>query len=172
MKTFLSILLTFLSLANFAQVEREPLHMDVQEYENRIDEALRAIQIPVNAPADAVTLDENGTAQLWHIVEREEGVRVFTIEWYTGEGYYEEIFFELDGELVYVYAMERYNYIPAGHYIQITWYVEYTIKDGEILSHISLGHGKTEVEGWEPESIFEIYEERIRELEGLVRDMR
>lgn len=170
MKTLLSSVLTLLCLASIAQVEREPLHMDVQEYENRIDEAFRDIQIPVTAPVDAVTLDENGTAHLWHIVEPEEGVRVFTIEWYTGDGYNKEIFFELDGELVY--AMERYNYIPTGHYIQVTWYVEYTIKDGEILSHISLGHGKTEMDEWEPESIFEIYEERITEMEGLVREMR
>ena len=170
MKTMLSSILTILSLTSFAQVEREPLHLDAQEYENRIDEAFRKIQIPVNAPADAVTMNENGTPQLWHIVEPEEGVRVFTIEWYTGEGYYKEIYFEIDGELVY--SMERYNYIPANHFIQVTWYVEYTIKDGEILSYISLGHGKTEMDDWEPESIFEIYEERLAELDGLVKEMR
>ena len=44
------------------------------------------------------------------------------------------------------------------------WNCEFYIKNGKLIGLISLGHGKTEDDEWNPEIIFQMYKKRIAEL--------
>ncbi|MGL4768319.1 MAG: hypothetical protein ACRCV6_09635 [Formosimonas sp.] len=46
--------------------------------------------------------------------------------------------------------------------------IDYTIKAGQIIDMTSLGHGKTEQDGWEPD-ILPRYKARITQLQHLIR---
>lgn len=68
-----------------------------------------------------------------------------------------EIFGLLDGELVY--ALESTASVIDGE-LTAPWNATYLIEGPEAVHHESLGHGETELPGWEPESIVAQWEGR------------
>lgn len=63
-----------------------------------------------------------------------------------------------------IYAEERitWNYPEINDATE--WACYYWFKSNELIEYSSLGHGETEHENWEPESIFEQWESRLQEL--------
>lgn len=113
------------------------------------------------AEIDAVT-DFNGKTEFWDICELENGNRIIKIESYKGDTFYQEIYFEKNGDLIY--AKETEHYMPKNHFMQIAWNCEFYAKNGELIALMSLGHGKTENDEWDAEEIFEMYKNRMAEL--------
>jgi hypothetical protein len=66
-----------------------------------------------------------------------------------------------NGELTIAYETEKFMF-DGGYEPQETavWSCSYTIDEGKIIDYKSMGHGKTETDEWEPESILEEWERR------------
>lgn len=110
---------------------------------------------------DAVT-DFNGKKEFWQICETENGKRIIQIDSHEETVLYEEVYFEQNGELVY--AEESIKYMPINHYTLQPWTCQFYAENGKLVSLMSLGHGKTEDDEWNPEIIFEMHKNRIAEL--------
>ena len=111
---------------------------------------------------DAVT-NFNGHPEFWTVGQPNARTQSFRITWYHEEQLYTEIYLLKDGRLVY--ALEEVKQIPLNQYTQSVWRCEYFIKDDRVIDYTSLGHGKTEDDVWEPESIIIQFGNRKAELE-------
>ena len=116
---------------------------------------------------NAVT-DFNGKTEFWRICEIESGYRIIQINSHEETELYEEIYFERNGELIY--AEESVKYMPINHFTLQPWTCQFYAEDGELITFMSLGHGKTEDDKWNPEIIFEMHKKRIAELNKIERE--
>ncbi|MDG4717354.1 hypothetical protein, partial [Winogradskyella marincola] len=110
---------------------------------------------------NAVT-DFNGKTEFWRICENENGKRIIQIDSHQETVLYEEVYYEQNGELIY--AEESIKYMPINHYTLQPWTCQFYAENGKLISLMSLGHGKTEDDEWNPEIIFEMHKNRIAEL--------
>lgn len=117
-----------------------------------------------DASVDFVT-DFNRKTEFWRICNLDENRQIIKIESHKENTYYEEVYFEKNGGLVY--AKETEYYMPKNYFIQQSWNCEFYINNGELVSLMSLGHGKTESDDWDPDSIFKMYKTRQGELERI-----
>jgi hypothetical protein len=115
----------------------------------------------------AVT-DFNGKTEFWKICETENGNRIIQIESHEKTDFYVEVYYEKNRELIY--AEESIKYMPINHYILQTWTCQFYAEKGKLISMISLGHGKTEDDEWNPDIIFEMYKIRITELNKIAAE--
>src|SRR5690606_22218915 len=113
---------------------------------------------------DAVT-DCNGHPEFWAVGQPDAHTQSFRITWYHEDQLYTEIYLLKDGRLVY--ALEEVKRMRLNHYTQSVWRCEYFIKDDRVIDYTSLGHGKTEDDSWEPESILIQFNARKAELEKI-----
>jgi len=113
---------------------------------------------------DAVT-DCNGHPEFWTVGQPDAHTQSFRISWYNKEQLYTEIYLLKEGRLVY--ALEEVKRMHLNHYTQSVWRCEYFIKDDRVIDYTSLGHGKTEDDVWEPESILIRLGKRKAELEKI-----
>jgi len=104
----------------------------------------------------------NGKTEIWSVCKLENGNRIIRIESYENEIFYQEVYFELNGKLRY--AKETENYNPKNGFAEMKWNCEFFFENGKLMTNISLGHGKTEDENWNPESIIGMYKNRISEM--------
>ena len=104
----------------------------------------------------------NGKTEIWSVCNLKNGNRFIRIESYKNETFFQELYFELNGKLRYAKEMENYN--PKNGFAEMKWNCEFFFENGKLMTNISLGHGKTEDENWKPESIIEMYKNRISEL--------
>lgn len=104
----------------------------------------------------------NDKKEFWSICNLENGNRVLEIHSHKEDTFYQEVYFEKKGELMYAQIVE--NYHPENHFTQMLWSCEFYIKNREIISLTSLGHGKTEDEEWNPDIIFTMHKKRLNEL--------
>jgi len=104
----------------------------------------------------------NGKTEIWSVCNLKNGNRFIRIESYKNETFYQELYFEKNGELRY--AKETENYNPKNGFAEMKWNCEFFFENGKLMTNISLGHGKTEDENWNPESIIGMYKNRISEL--------
>ncbi len=157
-------LLTLLMLVNILGCNARKDYNSEEKIRTEINAEFKKNMLQCGTSVNAVT-DFNGKTELWGICELENGNRILKIESHEDEVYYQEIYFEKEGDLIY--ARETANYLPKNHFTQRGWNCEFYTKNGKILTITSLGHGKTEDEEWEPESIFEMYKKRLAELEKI-----
>ena len=110
----------------------------------------------------------NGKTEYWKICKTNNGKRIIRIESHEKESLYEEVYFEQNGELIY--AEESIRYMKVNHYTSQIWNCQFYAEKGKLVSLMSLGHGKTEDDEWNPEIIFEMYKKRIIELNKIVEE--
>ncbi|WP_299114656.1 hypothetical protein [uncultured Winogradskyella sp.] len=131
-----------------------------KEVNNEFDKNLSKCSMEV----DVVT-DFNGKREFWRVCNLKDNYRIIKIESHIKDTYYQEIYFEKKRDLIY--AKETENYMPKNQFTQMAWNCEFYTKKGELITLISLGHGKTEDDEWNPEIIFEMYKSRLEELEKI-----
>jgi hypothetical protein len=107
----------------------------------------------------------NGKTEFWSICKLENGNRIIRIESYENQTFFQEVYFELNGKLRY--AKETENYNPKNGFAEMKWNCQFFFENDKLMTNISLGHGKTEDENWNPESIIGMYKKRISELEKM-----
>ena len=110
---------------------------------------------------DAVT-DCNGHLEFWTVGQPDAHTQSFRITWYQEDQLCTEIYLLKEGRPIYV--LEEIKRMPLNHYTQSVWRCEYFIKDDRVIDYTSLGHGKTEDDAWEPESILIQFSDRKAEL--------
>lgn len=79
---------------------------------------------------------------------------------------FQEIYFETENDLAYAKKKKNEQLMPKNHFAQSIWNCEYFTQNEEILSTISLDHGKPVSEDWQAESIFELCQQRLKELKS------
>ncbi|WP_130736514.1 hypothetical protein [Flavobacterium sp. J27] len=159
-KTLLTFIITFVFLSWNAQSQSEK----EEKIRSKINSEFQENASNCNREINAIT-DVNGKTEFWSICNLEKGNRIITIESHEKETYFQEIYFEKNGKLIY--AKETENYIPRNHFTQISWNCEFYTENGKLITLISLGHGKTENEEWNPEIIFDMYKNRLSELQQI-----
>lgn len=115
----------------------------------------------------AVT-DFNGKTEFWSICTTDNGKRIIQIHSHDETAFYKEVYFEQNDELIY--AEESINYMPINYYVLQSWTCQFYAENGKLVSLMSLGHGKTENDEWNPEIIFEMYKKRKTELDKIKRE--
>lgn len=161
MKNLLLTLIMLIGILNCnAQNQREKEEKIRSEINTRFYKNLSEC----NTGIDTVT-DFNGKMEFWSICDLKNGNRIIKIESHKEDTFYQEIYFESNGDLIY--AKETENYMPKNHFTQMVWNCEFYTKKGELISIMSLGHGKTENEEWNPEVIFEMYRKRLSEFKKI-----
>ena len=60
--------------------------------------------------------------------------------------------------------------MPINNFVLQTWTCQFYAKKGELISLMSLGHGKTEDDEWNADIIFEMHEKRITELNKIAQE--
>ncbi len=116
-------------------------------------------------PSLGTATNFNGKYEFWKTCELENGSSITIIESHKDEEYNKEIFFAKNGKLIY--ALEDINGVSINDFEKSTnyqWDCHYWINNEKIIDYISLGTGKTESNDWEPESILQIYKDRMFEL--------
>lgn len=160
-KRLLTILLLLLGILNSAAQSQQEEEEAIRNQINRTyKQALTECVLEVNT---ITTFNEK--KEFWSICQLKNGNRILKIASHDNDIYYEEIYFEKEGMLIY--AKETENVIPKNHFTQMTWHCEFYIRNGALLTLISLGHGKTEDENWDPDSIFDSYKKRLAELKKI-----
>ena len=106
----------------------------------------------------------NGKKELWKVYTLENSKQIMEIESTIKNEYNKEIYYSKNGELLY--AKEINRYLDKNGEILSNWECEFFLKNGEVYSEISLGHGKTEMDDWDPSIIFKMYEKRKVEWES------
>tara|TARA_R110002074_G_C12267465_1_gene641823 strand:+ start:53 stop:544 length:492 start_codon:yes stop_codon:yes gene_type:complete len=158
--TLATILILFGVLSCYAQNQR----YEEEKARSKVNSELDKNMTKCSPQIDAIT-DFNGKTEFWRICELQNGNRILKIESHKGTVYYQEIYFEKNGDLIY--ARETENYVPKNHFVQMAWNCEFYVENGKLISLMSLGHGKTEDEEWNPDIIFEMYKKRLTELENI-----
>ena len=182
------ILLTFIILISFincehkkknsteiknteSEIKNQKIELTEREKEEKIREQINAEYLTdlskCSKDKNAVT-NFNGKTEFWRICETENEKRIIQIESHEKSEFYEEVYYEQNGELVY--AKESIKYMPINHYVLQTWNCQFYTEKGKLISLISLGHGKTENDEWNPEIIFEMYKKRIIELNKIAEE--
>ncbi len=110
---------------------------------------------------DMVT-DFNGKKEFWEICDTDLNNRIISIYSYKDSTLFSELYFVKDGQ--FIYAEESEQYMPLNNYPRQSWTCQFYINQGELVSLMSLGHGKTEDDTWNPEIILEMYSNRLEEL--------
>jgi len=83
---------------------------------------------------DAVT-DNNGKIEFWKLCDLENGNRIIQIESHAAETFYQETYFEENGQLVY--AKETENYMPLNSFTLIPWNCKFYFENGKLATYIS-----------------------------------
>ena len=152
--------MTFGILSCYAQTQREKEEKIRSEINTEFDQNSSNCSNGIDAVSDF-----NNKTEFWNICNLKNGNRIITIESHEKETYFQEIYFEKNGKLVY--AKETENYMPKNHFTQMGWNSEFYAENAELISLISLGHGKTENDEWNPNVIFEMYKNRLTELKRI-----
>lgn len=119
------------------------------------------------AATETTVANFNGKPEFWELRYPENGNRIFAIKYYKEPFLYEETYFEKNGKLVYAIEWEIYQ---CNSFNDISvWKCQYFFQNGKLINHNSLGHSKTERDDWDPESIVEMYQNRLVELEKLLK---
>ncbi len=145
-----------------SQENRQTKEQKIIEKINKIFD--RKLTKCISMGGDFVT-NLNGKDEFWKVCESENNTRIIIIESHKDSTHYQEIFFEIGGKLIYVKEDERGMPKNGGENPTWNWNCQYWISNDKIIKYISLGNGKTESNEWKPESIFNIYHNRISELE-------
>ena len=154
-----------------SEIEEQKVELTEREKEEKLREQINTEYLAELSKCSqnkiAVT-DFNGKTEFWKICETENGKRIIQIESHEKTDFYEEVYYENNGELIY--AEESIKYMPINHYILQTWTCQFYAEKGKLISLMSLGHGKTEDDEWSPEIIFEMYKKRITELNKIAEE--
>ncbi|WP_299314040.1 hypothetical protein [uncultured Aquimarina sp.] len=109
----------------------------------------------------------NGKTEFWKICGLKNGNRIIQVESHFEATYFQEIYFEKKGKLLY--ARETQNYTPINSFEQIRWNCDFYIQHNKVITIMSVGHGKTEDEEWDENTIIEMYSKRLVEIEKIQR---
>lgn len=148
-----------------------PLFIFAQdEYEKTRIQALRhALAEIEHNDVDAVT-DFEGKTEFWSFAKLNEHVVSFEVWSYQDDNLISEYYLVENGNLIF--AFERQLFMPLNHTLQMMWNCAYYLSDEKVFYHISLGHGKTEDDDWQPEVIVDQYNNRVQQQEHIHDEYR
>lgn len=104
---------------------------------------------------------------LWTITKLGEDSNLVSIQWIEDSiTLYSEKFSVYNDSLFHAYEGLVYHFEDSIY--RIEWNCDYTIENEEVIHHFSMGHGETETDEWEPNSIFDQWEARKSDYKRLI----
>lgn len=148
-----------------------PLFISAQdEQEKERIQALRQALAEIERnDVDAVT-DFDGKTEFWSFAQINDQVASFEVWSYKDDNLISEYYLVENGDLIF--AFERQLFMPLNHTLQMMWNCAYYLSGHEVFYHISLGHGKTEDDDWDPQDIVYQYNYRIQQQEHIHNEYR
>ena len=132
-----------ISIACFAQeteakekLRIQAIHQELSEKESKSFYAITNFDAPT---------------EYWFSTDLSDEIQSMRITYYQNPHHYEEHYITENGKLIY--AFESKLFVPYNHELQQMWNCAYYIKDQSVFDYISLGHGKTEKDDWDPQEI-------------------
>ncbi len=156
------MLLICISIVGFAMAQSSK---GERELRTEINILFQANQKECSIQQKNAVTNADAKTEFWKVCNLENGNRIIQIESHSGQTFYQEIYFEKEGQLCY--AKETENFMPLNSFTQVAWNCEFYFEKGELATYISLGHGKTENDEWNPESIIVMYQERLKEFAAI-----
>ena len=105
--------------------------------------------------------------QTWQHFDNKQLIRIIINYTIDSSAYTEEYYFK-DGFLIYAYEEEISNFPSLGKNEYSAWSGGFYFSKGKLIDHVTLGHGKSESDEWDPEKeILERLEKRKKELTSL-----
>lgn len=149
-KYVLRFCLFMFSVAAFAQEagEKEKL---------RIQEIYQALSEKENKAFFAIT-NFDAPTEYWFSTDLSAEIQSLRITYYQNPHHYEEYYITENGKLIY--AFESQVFVPYNHELQQMWNCAYYLNDQKVFDYISLGHGKTEEDDWDPQEIVTQFQRR------------
>ncbi len=74
-----------------------------------------------------------------------------TISYTIDSTAYNEKYYLKDGGLIYAYESEIFFSLPAGIDQGTKWAGDFYFSKGKLIDYVTLGHGKSELDDWDPE---------------------
>ncbi len=103
-----------------------------------------------------VSVEREFGNEKWTYNSVNDSLEIVIITYNKESFFYTEEYILLNNSLIYAIEWEEFI---EGEDIT-SWNCEYFIKESEIVYYTSLGHGETETDEWEPESIFDQWKVR------------
>ncbi len=94
------------------------------------------------------------TLTTWKVCKRET-YQLTIRERYTGSTWVRALYFGKGGELFY--AQEKILRSAKNGVTEFEWEITYWAHEGKLIHYLSHGHGRTEEDGWQAESVFDDY---------------
>ena len=104
--------------------------------------------------------------ETWQHFDNKQLARIIINYTIDSTDYTEEYYFK-DGFLIYAYEEEISNFPSLGKNEYSAWSGGFYFSKGKLIDHVTLGHGKSESDEWDPEEILERLEKRKKELTSL-----
>ncbi len=159
MKNQLIIKALFLILSH-QLVAQNPL----AEIKNSISEIKEIYFNQINLNSDSIlTKEEN--REYWKVHELDKHTTAWHISTQSDGMHYTEIYIIKNSELIY--AFEEIQCRSNNLEESSVWRCEYFIFDEQVFDYVSLGHGKTEDDAWNPDDIIKQFKNRQAEFQGV-----
>lgn len=162
MKNQLIIKALFLILSH-QLIAQNPL----AEIKNSISEIKEIYFNQLNLNSDSILYKEENR-EYWKVHELDKHTIAWHISNQSDGMHYIEIYITKNSELIY--AFEEIQYHPFEPDESSIWRCEYFIFDEQVFDYISLGHGKTEDDVWNPDDIIIKFKNRQAEFQGVFSD--
>ena len=105
--------------------------------------------------------------ETWQHFDNKQLARIIISYTIDSTDYTEEYYFK-DGFLIFAYEKEILSAPYLGIDEYSAWTGEFYFSKGKLIDHVTLGHGKSEIDDWDPEKeILQRLEKRKKELASL-----
>ena len=151
MRLYALLIITICSSPGFSQVDKDYIDEIQKIKEIYIDSCLASTPI--------LTTQIDGRTEYWRDMKVKDKIHMISIESQNSKSDYSEIYLIRNNKLVYAYeSIIDYSKRPDDY---SPWNCQYWIKNDIIIDYVSLGHGATEFDEWEPEEILVQFNDRI-----------
>jgi len=159
------IIVCFFTINTIYAKEKNSINLDVLQDKSSYRDIVRLLykkEYSKGHPEYLVS-ELNEKKEVWEISFLDNGKQIWIIESHDDGVSYREVYYSKKSVLLYAIDSDSYD---QGN----VWECEFFIKNGKLYSEISLGHGKTERDDWDPNIIFEMFESRKMELKILQKN--
>ncbi|KAA1239156.1 hypothetical protein [Aquimarina sp. RZ0] len=161
MKLPIYLILYIFPLITFCQVD----YNDEETFRDKMDVTIEELLSTCTGNQRVGISSFNKIQEFWEFSSCYKTNKIISIMYYSNQTKFEELYVIQNDKLIY--AKESEIGIPINSFDVITWNCQYYFNNEKLYTHISLGHGKTESENWNPESIIDTFQNRLIELEKI-----
>jgi len=157
------LILFFTPIFCFGQ-EKEPDSSSIGKIVRKIDSLSR---VSNKSFVNGIVIDRKKVKENWQHFDNKMYSRIIINYIIDSTDYTEEYYFK-EGQLIYEYEGELWHFPSLGPNEYQGWSGSFYFSKGKLIDHVTLGHGKSELDDWDPEKeILQRLKKRKAELQTL-----